>query len=288
MGGEDYKKPDDFNAFKDLSDDAQSAVTILQSVKNPKLTDEIAEACKTLWSDPAIKHIYDERATMKIDDTSNYFWDKIDEIKSAQYVPDETDILLVRYRTTGVINQKFTIKKNTFHIMDVGGQKSERKKWIHCFENVTAVIFVASLSCYDEIMFEEEGTNSMVDSLVLFDGICNNVWFEKTAMILFLNKKDLFLEKLKENKPITLCPDFENYDGDNSSFEQTTDYIKGAFTAKNKKPDDKSIFTHLTCATDQGNVEKVFNDVQHIIVENSLMSVGLMSDGVDDDDEDMM
>eukprot|EP01083_Nonionella_stella_P275182 934504_1 len=220
--GDDYKKPDNWNAFSKLSKDGQIAVTTLQSVKDPKLNDEIASACITLWNEKIIKNIYDQRATMKIEDSSAYFWDKIDEINNESYIPNEKDILLVRYRTTGVIDQKFTIKKNIFHIFDVGGQKSERKKWIHCFENVTAVIFVASLSCYDEVMFEDESVNSMVDSLQLFDNICNNTWFEKTSMILFLNKKDLFAGKLQQNKPITLCPEFEDYNGDQNSFDETT------------------------------------------------------------------
>jgi len=251
---------------------------VLHSTKDPKLNDRIASACKTLWAEDAIKQVYEQRAIMKIEDTSSYFWDKIDDVMADGFVPNETDMLLVRYRTTGVIEQKFTIKKNIFHVFDVGGQKSERKKWIHCFENVTAVIFVASLSCYDEVMFEDEGVNSMTDSLDLFGTIVNNHWFSKTSVILFLNKKDLFLTKLQEGKQIQLCEEFEDYDGDNFSFEDTTDYIKGAFVAKNDSPNQKSIFTHLTCATDQGNVEKVFNDVQHIIIENSLMSAGLMSD----------
>lgn len=33
--------------------------------------------------------------------------------------------------------------------MDVGGQRSERKKWIHCFEDVTAILFFVALSAYD-------------------------------------------------------------------------------------------------------------------------------------------
>jgi len=279
---DDRKKQD---AFAKLSLEAQQAVNIVQSVKDPKLTEEVAAACKTLWAEAAIKEIYDERAIMKIEDSSAYFWDKIDEIMDNTYCPNAEDILLVRYRTTGVIDQKFTIKKNIFHIFDVGGQKSERKKWIHCFESVTAVIFVASLSCYDEVMFEDEHVNSMVDSLDLFDNICNNTWFEKTSIILFLNKKDLFAEKLNSGKPITLCPYFKEYQGPQTGFDETTSYIKDAFTSKNKHQEDKSIFTHLTCATDQNNVEKVFNDVQHIIIENSLMSAGLMGDfGADDND----
>lgn len=154
---------------------------------------------------------------------------------------------------------------------------------IHCFENVTAMIFVASLSCYDEVMFEDEGINSMVDQLELFTNTVNDHWFVKTSVILFLNKKDLFLTKLQDNKPITLCEEFRDYEGEKFSFEQTTSYIKSVFVEKNAKPNDKTIFTHLTCATDQGNVEKVFNDVQHIIIESSLMSAGLMGDFSDDE-----
>eukprot|EP01084_Bolivina_argentea_P319548 554243_1 len=281
--GDDYKRPDDFNGLQALSDEGQKACNVVQSVKDPKLTHEVAEACKTLWCEAEIKKIYEMRATMKIEDSSAYFWDKTDKVIESGYVPDETDILLVRYRTTGVIDQKFTIKKNIFHVFDVGGQKSERKKWIHCFEHVTAVIFVVSLSCYDEVMFEDEAVNSIVDSITLFENICNNEYFTKTSMILFLNKKDLFAEKLDQNREITLCKEFDDYSGDPASFDETTAFIKNAFVTKNKSP-DKSIFTHLTCATDQNNVEKVFNDVQHIIIENSLMNAGLMGDFNDGDD----
>lgn len=167
----------------------------------------------------------------------------------------------------------------------MGGQKSERKKWIHCFDNVTAVIFVASLSCYDERMFEDQEKNSMSDQLALFDKICNEHVFEKTSMILFLNKKDLFAEKLAGGREITLCPDFETYDGPAESYEDTSSYIKEVFTSKNMSV-EKNVFVHLTCATDQNNVSKVFNDVQHIIIESSLMSAGLMGDFGGDEAEE--
>merc|ERR1712228_413810 len=142
------------------------------------------------------------------------------------------------------------IRRNLFHVFDVGGQKSERKKWIHCFESVTAVIFVASMNCYDEVMFEDEEKNSMVDSIELFGNICNNEWFQDTAMILFLNKKD--------------------------SFDQSADYIKSAFEQQNQQQ-SKQIFSHLTCAVDKNQVEKVFNDIQTIIINASLAQGGLIA-----------
>ena len=95
-------------------------------------------------------------------------------------------------------------------MFDVGGQRSERKKWIHCFEGVTAIIFCVALSGYDLVLAEDEEMNRMMESMKLFDSICNNKWFIDTSIILFLNKKDLFNEKIKYS-PLTVC--FPEYKG---------------------------------------------------------------------------
>lgn len=92
----------------------------------------------------------------------------------------------------------FTHPTPTHSIFDVGGQRNERKKWIHCFDDVTAVIFVAAISEYDQVLYEESGQNRMYEALDLFDEICNSRWFKDTSMILFLNKKDLFEQKMKK------------------------------------------------------------------------------------------
>ena len=47
-----------------------------------------------------------------------------------------------------------------FRLFDVGGQRSERKKWIHCFEDVTAIIFCVAMSEYDQVLHEDETTVS--------------------------------------------------------------------------------------------------------------------------------
>lgn len=237
------------------------------------VNDDVAKHIKILWSDPAIQTTFENRAALKIEDSSAYFFNQVDRIAEPNYIPTDEDILYVRHRTTGVIEQKLTIKGTQFHIFDVGGQRSERKKWIHCFEHVTAVIFVSALSSYNEVMYEDETQNSLQDSLTLFDEICNSRWFISTAMILFLNKKDLFAEKIAEI-PLTVCFG-DLYDG-NNSYDDGVEFIKTQFETLNKNPREKQIYTHITCATDRGNVEKVFNDVQHIVINTSLQKGGLL------------
>ena len=72
-------------------------------------------------------------------------------------------------------------------MFDVGGQRSERKKWFHCFDGVTAIIFCAALSGYDLVLEEDNEVNRMIESMKLFSSICNNKWFVTTSIILFLN-----------------------------------------------------------------------------------------------------
>lgn len=47
-----------------------------------------------------------------------------------------------------------------FRMMDVGGQRSERKKWIHCFEGVQCLLFMVALSGYDQCLVEDQNAVS--------------------------------------------------------------------------------------------------------------------------------
>lgn len=83
----------------------------------------------------------------QLNDSAAYFFDGLDRFIQPDYCPTVDDVLRVRVRSTGIEEAIFSFDKMTFKVMDVGGQRSERKKWIHCFDSVTAVLFCASLSC---------------------------------------------------------------------------------------------------------------------------------------------
>jgi len=110
-------------------------------------------------------------------------------------------------RTTGITEVKFIVDDMIFRVLDVGGQRSERKKWIHCFENVDTIMFLIAISEYDQRLFEDTAVNRMDEALTLFDSICNSKWFSRTSIILFLNKTDLFREKLATSPIEKYYPD---------------------------------------------------------------------------------
>lgn len=72
------------------------------------------------------------------------------------YAPTEQDVLRSRVKTTGITETTFRVGESTYKMFDVGGQRSERKKWIHCFENVTSIVFLVAISEYDQVLVEDE------------------------------------------------------------------------------------------------------------------------------------
>jgi len=186
------------------------------------------------------------------------------------YIPNVQDVLRSRAKTTGIIETEFTVDSTHFTLVDVGGQRSERRKWMHCFQDVTSVIFCVALSGFDLKLYEDETTNRMHEALKLFKDICNTKWFAETAIILFLNKKDIFEKKIAR-VPLTIC--FPDYSGANS-YDEASQYIEDQFLALNDNP-KKLIYTHKTCATDTDNITVVFRAVQDIILNKVLDKLGM-------------
>lgn len=221
---------------------------------------------KALVADKGILDTMQHKSRFQLLDSAPYFFARIPQIAVDNYMPDDQDVLWTRVRTTGIVEHAFSIDGSKFKIFDVGGQRNERKKWIHCFEGVMAVLFVGVLSEYDLVLYEDETMNRLQETLLIFDDICNSKWFTNTAMILFLNKRDLFQVKI-QTVPLTVCPSFKDYSGPNT-FEAGVEAIEKKFQALNRNP-QKVIHTHVISAIDTGLMSKVLREVSAVVVKSN-------------------
>jgi len=234
------------------------------------LSPEMAADIRNLWSDHGIKKAYSRQSEFQLNDSAAFYFDNVDRLAERNYVPTEHDVLRSRAKTTGIIETEFQVEKSRFRMVDVGGQRSERKKWMHCFQDVTSVIFCVAISEYDLRLYEDDQTNRMHESLKLFKEICNSKWFTDTAMMLFLNKRDLFEEKIRR---VDLTVAFPEYSG-GKNYDNAVTFIKDKFLAENENP-RKHIYVHVTCATDTDNIQVVFNAVKDIILQKILEDTGI-------------
>ncbi|XP_030768234.1 guanine nucleotide-binding protein G(q) subunit alpha isoform X2 [Sitophilus oryzae] len=230
------------------------------------------EAIKDLWNDTGIQECYDRRREYQLTDSAKYYLMEIDRVADYDYLPTEQDILRVRVPTTGIIEYPFDLDEIRFRMVDVGGQRSERRKWIHCFENVTSIIFLVALSEYDQILFESENENRMEESKALFKTIITYPWFQHSSVILFLNKKDLLEEKIMYSHLVDYFPEYE---GPQRDAIAAREFILRMFVDLN--PDsEKIIYSHFTCATDTENIKFVFAAVKDTILQSNLREYNLV------------
>lgn len=232
---------------------------------------EHIEVCKTLWADPGIRECFKRKQEFYITESATYYLPKIDLVTTSGYLPTEQDILHARFPTSGINEYSFNLERVSFRIVDVGGQRRERKKWIHCFENVTSIVFIAALSEYDQCLFEEEGENRLEESLTLFQVTIMSQWFQRSSVMLFLNKKDLLEEKIMYSD---LAVHFPDYGGPPQDAVAAQKFILDMFHSLN--PDRKKvIYAHYTCATDTENMRFVFLVVRDTILQINLEDYNL-------------
>jgi len=231
----------------------------------------LKETIKALWNDPGVRKASARSNEFHLLDSAPYFLNNIERTFAVDYLPTEQDILRTRLATTGIIETDFVVDKLNFKMFDVGGQRGERKKWIHCFEKVRAILFIASLSEYDQMLAEDRTRNRMVESLALFEGIISLPWFSNTSIILFLNKNDLFQEKILKTD---LGIYFNSYVG-GLSYEDGLNFIKELYFSKNQNS-AKTIYCHVTDATDTDHIRFVWRATKHIVMQANLTRAGLM------------
>jgi len=231
---------------------------------------DLATAIDALWHDRGVREAVGRSREFQLNDSAVYYFNSIDRIAAPDYLPTDQDILRTRVKTTGITETTFEVGELRYKIFDVGGQRSERRKWIHCFENVTALVFLVSLSEYDQMLYEDESVNRMQEALTLFDSICNSRWFVKTSIILFLNKIDLFAEKLLRSPLSDYFPDYQG----GSNYDSACDYLLQRFCSLNQT--GKQIYARFTCATDTKQIKFVLSAIQDIILQQHLRDIGML------------
>jgi len=233
------------------------------------------EPLRKLWEDPAVQKTWERGNEAALPDNIPYFFSDLDRLFDPAYIPNEQDIVHSRSRTIGITETVFHLREHEMLMVDVGGQKSERRKWIHCFQDVTSILFLVSLSGYDQCLIEDKDANQMQDAMTIWDSICHSQWFKQTSIILFLNKDDLFQKKIQHSSIKNFFPDF---DGEPNDPRSGRDYFKKRFARLAQKANQKEreIYIHVTTATDTAMLRVVMAAVEDIVLRQNLTTAALI------------
>ncbi|KAF7373064.1 Heterotrimeric G-protein alpha subunit [Mycena sanguinolenta] len=240
---------------------------ILRVKSDDALNPEIADVIETLWGTPAVVRLLDNNDEVYFPDSAVYFFTQVQRLAKPEYAPTEEDILRTPTQKNTITETRFTMGALSIRVIDVGPLRSERKKWIHCFENVTSIIFCTALSDYDQVLTEDGGQNRVRESLYLFESIINSRWFLSTSITLFLTEVDAFKAKIRK---IPLSFYFPEYTG-GPDIQKAAKYILWRFMQENRAR--LTVYPHVTRIGDTQTVRLVFAAVKETILQNSIKDI---------------
>jgi len=165
---------------------------------------------------------------------------------------------------------------------DVGGQKPDRAKWEQVLSehDFSAIIYFVATDEFDVDDEEKEFDRTKMEiSRFIFSEIVNsNIIQEDVPVVLFLNRSDLFEERLKDPAGFKAFQDtFPEYEGKNEK-AQGLEYIKDHFMAVVKDhPKTNPIKNHVTCALDRESLVMVWRTVREFLLKQALIDIGLLN-----------
>ncbi|GAA5934777.1 guanine nucleotide-binding protein subunit alpha [Sporobolomyces koalae] len=230
----------------------------------------LARALAQVWAFEGAKEAVEISHEFQLNDSASYYFENLGRLATPGYLPSDQDILRSRVKSVGVAETNLDINGMRLRLVDVGGQRSERKKWQNCFENVEVLLFLISISEYNQVLYEDETVTRFSEATTLWSSIANSRWFLKTNVILFLNKIDLFQAKLAA---YPLSEHVPEYRGPND-FRSTSSYLVRHFSSLYTNP-SKELIVHLTCATDAAQIRPVLAAIQDQIIMQNIVNAGM-------------
>ncbi|KAF6760106.1 guanine nucleotide binding protein, alpha subunit [Ephemerocybe angulata] len=233
-----------------------------------------------IWNDPGTQSVLKNRQA-HLEDTPGFFLNDINRILSPGYEPSDQDIVRARLRTTGVQEYQFTLDRGNhapvdWIIYDVAGVRTSRAAWIPYFKEITALIFIAPLSSFDEKLAEDPRINRLEDTFSLWKTVCSNKLLAKVQIILFMNKTDILRKKLESGIKVKhYIQEFRDKEND---YETVSNWFKKLFKRlylANTTP-SREFVSHFTSVIDTEATSQTLVAVQGAILRNDFVNTGLL------------
>lgn len=242
----------------------------------------------SLWGDPVVREIM-EIAKVRPQDQGGFFLDDLQRIAAERYIPTNDDILRARLKTVGVTELRIDMNKSEllgkfgpgaslssgWHVYDVGGHRSMRAAWVPFFDDMNAIIFLAPISCFDQVLAEDPNVNRLADSVQLWTSIVSNKLLTDTPLVLFLNKCDLLKTKIEAGS--RFAKHIISYGDRPNTFEGCSNYLRKKFAGihKERSPKPRTFHCHFTSVTDSTTAE-ILKHVQDEVIVRNLKGGGLL------------
>ncbi|KAG2041070.1 guanine nucleotide binding protein, alpha subunit [Suillus americanus] len=247
---------------------------------------EVIHSCSydimALWNDRLVREVL-RRRKIRLEESSGFFLNDLDRVTALNYTPNDDDVLRARLKTVGVSEYRCEMEAvagresgTEWRIVDVGGSRSQVPTWVPFFDDVDAIIFLAPISSFDQVLAEDRSVNRLEDSVLLWKAVCSNKLLANVDLVLFLNKCDILDAKLTSG--IRLSKYVRSYGDRPNDMETASKYFRSKFSAIHREysPLPRKFYGFCTTVTDTTTTAGILASVRDMVVRRHLKQSRLL------------
>ncbi|KAG6811281.1 hypothetical protein H0H92_008194 [Tricholoma furcatifolium] len=242
-----------------------------------------------LWNDVVVREVLAKKK-VRPQELPGFFLDDLERVTSLRYMPTDDDVLKARLKTVGVSEYKFEMEVTAgresgteWRIVDVGGSRTlfdeipktemQLATWAPFFDDVDAIIFLAPISGFDQVLAEDRSVNRLEDSVLLWKAVCSNKLLANVDLVLFLNKCDILDAKLKAGIRYV-----KSYGDRENDLDSVGKYLRGKFNAIHREysPNPRKFYAFLTSVTDTATTAGIIASVRDMVIRQHLKQSKLL------------
>ncbi|KAF5383149.1 hypothetical protein D9615_005013 [Tricholomella constricta] len=265
-------------------------------LETPDEPQEVLHQCRKdmmmLWNDDIVREIL-IRKKVRLEELPGFFLNDLERVTSLRYMPTDDDVLKARLKTVGVSEYKFEMEVSAgrdsgteWRIVDVGGSRSQRHghpfltmssfPFVYEYIPVDAIIFLAPISGFDQVLAEDRTVNRLEDSVLLWKAVCSNKLLAGVDLVLFLNKCDILDAKLKSG--IRLSKYVKSYSDRENDLDSVSKYLRGKFSAIHREysPNPRKFYAFCTSVTDTATTAGIIASVRDMVIRQHLKQSKLL------------
>ncbi|KAI6037622.1 G-alpha-domain-containing protein [Pisolithus marmoratus] len=236
----------------------------------------------SLWNNWFVRQLLTKRK-IRLEEAPGFFLNDLQRVTALNYIPSDDDVLRARLKTVGVSEYRCEMEAaagreqgTEWRIIDVGGSRSQRATWVPYFDDVHAIIFLAPISAFDQVLAEDRTVNRLEDSVLLWKAICSNKLLANVDLVLFLNKCDILEAKLKAG--IRLAKYVRSYGDRANDLDTACKYFRSKFSAIHREysPLPRKFYAFCTSVTDTTTTAGILASVRDMVVRRNLKQSRLL------------
>ncbi|KAF2274726.1 uncharacterized protein EI97DRAFT_434951 [Westerdykella ornata] len=173
-------------------------------------TPDGVRAVLNIWTSETFSTLYVRNFEIDFPPYASYFAREIERISAPDYIPSEADIVRLDYPSHNIKELRFNWDELDVHLFSMGRSFPHhfRNRWLHQFENATALIFTVDVSVYDRVLLEDPATSRLTLEFEAFYGFVMASLFANSSVILLLNNFTRFRNKLRHSPLEHFFPDY--------------------------------------------------------------------------------